>query len=270
MNYQFDIIIIGDSKEGNQLLKKVAATKPNIKIAFISREFKNKTSREFINVEYIQDEVILTDYKNRLFGCYLKTGIRLYCTHLIFAVGVKYAPYEIGKKVVPNVFNTLANIPKTSKESQAIVIAKNEEDIKFAINVAKKYKHVYVCVETSKIDCSIKIMKKLETLNNIVLLFNASIKSFSASGNKLEIVTLDNYSSITCTAIFVKTPALADTACIPKNLIEQDKEGYLKVNERAESTLVPKCYAIGNCVQKSSKKMRQNLITELENFCFNT
>ena len=33
MNYQYDLIIIGDSKEGNQLVKNIASGNLNIKIA---------------------------------------------------------------------------------------------------------------------------------------------------------------------------------------------------------------------------------------------
>ena len=56
MNYQYDLIIIGDSKEGNQLVKSIALANLNIKIAFISREFKSATTPDFLNVEYIKDE----------------------------------------------------------------------------------------------------------------------------------------------------------------------------------------------------------------------
>ena len=111
MNYQYDLIIIGDSKEGNQLVKNIADANINIKIAFISREFKTATTPDFLNVEYLKDEVVLTDYKNRLFGCYLKSGTRLYATHLVFAVGQKYAPFMINNKKVPNVFNSTLPCP---------------------------------------------------------------------------------------------------------------------------------------------------------------
>ena len=88
MNCQVDIVIIGDSKDGHEALKKLAAAKPDIKIAFISREYKSTTTHDYLNVEYIKDEVIFIDYKNRLFGCYLKTGKQVYSTHLIIASGL--------------------------------------------------------------------------------------------------------------------------------------------------------------------------------------
>ena len=57
MNRQFDVIIIGDSKAGNAAVKSIAGANRNIKVAFISREFKRSTTRDFLNVEYIKDEV---------------------------------------------------------------------------------------------------------------------------------------------------------------------------------------------------------------------
>ena len=74
MNTQFDVIIIGDSKAGNEALACIASANRCISVAFISREFKSTTTKDFLNVEYIKEEVVFTDYKNRLFGCYLNTA----------------------------------------------------------------------------------------------------------------------------------------------------------------------------------------------------
>ena len=76
MNYQVDIIIIGDSKSGQEILDKLASTKPTIKFAFISQAFKSTTTHDYLNVEYFRNEVVFTDYKNRLFVCYLKNHCR--------------------------------------------------------------------------------------------------------------------------------------------------------------------------------------------------
>ena len=82
MNKQFDIIIIGDSPEGVKALRKLASTSRQLKIAFVSRTFKSTTTRDFLNVEYLKDEVLLIDYKAKLFGCYLKSGLRLYSSQV--------------------------------------------------------------------------------------------------------------------------------------------------------------------------------------------
>ena len=264
MNYQYDLIIIGDSKEGNQLVKSIALANLNIKIAFISREFKATTTPDFLNVEYIKDEVVLTDYKNRLFGCYLKSGGRLYSTHLVFAVGQRYAPLVANNKNVPNVFNTSVDIPKEAKKLPAIVLVQTEADITMAFEVAKKYKYVYLCLDdfSGKIPEAVNKKLLLKQSSNIVVLPNTHIKKVSTYDETLVNVELDNYSTVLCAAIFVKTEASPDTACIPARagLIKTDEAGYLETSDKLESTLVPKCFAIGNCTQKCTKKMINSLI----------
>ena len=264
MNYQYDLIIIGDSKEGNQLVKSLASANINIKIAFISREFKSTTTPDFLNVEYLKDDVVLTDYKNRLFGCYLKSGTRLYATHLIFAVGQKYAPLIVNNKKVPNVFNTTVDIPKEAKKLPAIVLINNETDISMVLEVAKKYKYVYLCLAEFAGKCYEALNKKLmqKQLSNIVVLPNTHIKKVSAYDETLVNVELDSYSTVLCSAIYVKTDVSPDTACIPTRagLIKANDAGYLETDSKLESTLVPKCFAAGTCVQKCTKKMIASLV----------
>lgn len=267
MNYRYDIIIIGDSKEGNQLVKSIASANINIKIAFISREFKITTTPDFLNIDYIKDEVIFTDYKNRLFGCYLQSQNVLYATHLIFAVGQKYAPFMLNNKKVLNVFNTTANIPKEAKKTPAIVLLQNETDVTMAFEVAKKYKYVYLCLEEFSGKVLEVLDKKLlkKPLENIVVLPNTHIKKVTAANENLINVELDNYSTILCAAIYIKTKASPDTACISARagLIKTDEAGYLITDNKLESTLVPKCFAVGNCAQKSTKTMINSLIKSI-------
>jgi thioredoxin reductase len=265
MNYQYDLIIIGDSKEGNQLVKNIASANINIKIAFISREFKSATTPDFLNVEYIKDEVVLTDYKNRLFGCYLKSGNRLYATHLVFAVGQKYAALTINNKKVPNVFNTVVDVSKEAKQLPAVVLVRKEADVTLAFEVAKKYKYVYICLDEFSGKLSEEVNRKLllKQSSNIVVLPNTHIKKVSNYDETLLKAELDNYSTVLCAAIFVKTEASPDTSCVPvrAGLIKANEAGYLEVDNKLESTLVPKCFAIGNCcAQKCTKKMVNSLI----------
>ena len=57
MNYQVDVMIIGDSKVGHEILDNIASNKRTIKVAFISNVFKSTTTRDYLNVEYFKDEV---------------------------------------------------------------------------------------------------------------------------------------------------------------------------------------------------------------------
>lgn len=264
MNYQYDLIIIGDSKEGREIVKALASATSFINIAFVSHEFKSTTTHDYLNVDYIKDEVVLTDYKNRLFGCYLKSGSRLYATHIVFAVGQKYTPFTVNNKSVPNVFNTTADIPKEAKKLPAIVLVRTEADVAMAFEVAKKYKYAYLCLDEFSGKVSEAVNKKLQAKqsSNIVVLPNTHIKKVSVHDETLINVELDNYSTILCAAIYVKTEASPDTACISarSGLIKANEFGYLETNDRLESTLVPKCFAVGSCTQKCTKKMVNSLI----------
>lgn len=260
MNRQFDIIVVGDSKAGNAVVKSIAEASRKINIAFISREFKNSITRNFLNVEHIKGEVTFTDYKNRLFGCYMKNGDRHFCTHLIIASGINYEPLYAGNRQVPGVFNTANEIPKGTKNQVAAVFGNREADAKLALAVAKKYKYVYLCAESMSLEASEATRKKVDASENILVLSNASLKKATFADGILASVSLDNYSNITCNAIFAQTPSKPATAFVSDKLITKDEFGYLKTSSISQSLLVPKCFAIGNCVNKSTKKMQQALV----------
>ena len=254
MNQQFDLIIIGDSAHGNDAVKNIASAKNAIKIAFVSRVFKQKTTRDFLNVEYIQDEVILINYNRRLFGCYLAGGDRLFSTHVIIATGLDYSPLFVHNMAVPSVFNNTDEITKAARQLQAIVLGDDDEAAKLALKVAKKYKYVYFCTEQLQNSISTKLKQKLSALDNLVMLPNATIVKFNATDGVLQNVELSNYAALTCSAIYVKTKASPATTFVPANLFVKDLEGFLTTSTAQESTIVPKIYATGNCVRTSSKK----------------
>lgn len=260
MNSQYDIIVVGDSKHGNKVLKLLAASSKTLKIAFISRTFKSTTTHDFINVEYLKSEVTFVDYKNRLFGCYLANRDRLYCTHLVIATGLQYEPLVINNKQVPNVFNTTDEITKSARQQQAVVFATCDADVKFALQVAKKYKYVYFCTSSITPNITSKNMEKLANTENLVILPNTNIAKFKAKENTLNTVELDNYSTLTCSAIFIKTKSIPEVFFIPNNIISRDENGYLITSKSLESILVPKCYAVGNCVRKNTEKMTSALV----------
>jgi thioredoxin reductase len=179
-------------------------------------------------------------------------------------VGQKYVPFTVSNRKVPNVFNTPVDIPKEAKHLPAIVLAKNEADISMALEVAKKYKYVYLCLDDFGNWISDAMRKKLllKQAANIVVLPNTHINKVSVQDETLNIIELDNYSTVTCAAIYVKTDVSPDTSCISTRagLIKANEAGYLETNDKLESTLVPKCFAAGSCTQKCTKKMITALI----------
>jgi thioredoxin reductase len=165
----------------------------------------------------------------------------------------------VGNNVVSGIFNTTTEIPKTAKQQVAIVVGNNDVDAKLALAVAKKYKYVYMCAKSFDLVTTDATQKKLINAENILVIPNVSITKATFEDEALVSVTLDNYSKITCNAIFVKTASMPETSFVSEKLISKEN-GYLQVAADAQSLLVPKCFAIGSCASKSTKKMQAAMI----------
>lgn len=260
MNIRVDVIVIGDSKAGHEILDKIASSNSAIKLAFISQTFKSTTTHDYVNVNYFREEVAYVGYRHRLFCCYLNNGNNIFGTHLVIASGLNYAPLIINGEAVPNVFNTVDEVPKLAKDQPAVVICNNEINAKFAIDVAKKYKQVYLCTNDMLDNISTAVANKLSKIENIAVLQNTAIKNIITKDNTLYKVELDSYSELSCAAIFVKTEATPAIEFVPTKILLKDENNYPVLNNTCESTIVQKCYAAGNCVKKYTKAMEQRLV----------
>lgn len=266
MNFRFDVIVIGDSKSGHNIIDKLATSRQNIKIAFISKAFKSTTSHDYLNVKYFRDEVEYLNYRYRLFSCHMKNGDCIFSTHVVIASGLDYKPLMVNNKPVQMAFNSTDDIPNTVNDQTSLVIYNQDSDVKLAIEAAKKYKHVYLCTKELELAKHISqaAAKKLAKSENITILPNTSIKNIicdeSSALNKVE---FDNYSEIMCSAILVKTDSKPAVNYIPRKIICREEDNYLVVNDNCESTLVPKCFAAGSCLKKYTKAMEQKLIESI-------
>lgn len=268
MNFRVDIMVVGDSKSGHDILDKLASSKAAPKVAFISQAFKSTTTHDYANVKYFRDEVMYVSYRHRLFCCYMKNGNNVFSTHLVIASGLDYAPLLINNEQVPCVFNNIDDVPKSAKDSPALVICDQDSDAKFALEVAKKYKQVYLCTSVADLTKSISAttIKKLDKTENLAVLPNTSIQKVISDNDVLQKVELDNYSEVNCSAIYIKTVAKPAITFVPEKIFARE-DGYPVVSENCESTLVPGCFAAGNCLKKYTKAMEQKLVdTILKDF----
>ena len=264
MNFRVDVTIIGDSKAGHEILDKIASAKPAIKLAFISQAFKDTTFHDYNNVKYFRDEVEYVSYRHKLFCCYLKNGDNVFSTHLVVASGVNYEPYAINGKELFGVLNSLDYVTKSAKDQYAVVLGSQESDAKFAYDVAKKYKHVYFSSQDVNIveNISSAVSKKLTSAENITVLPNTSIKNVITNNGAVSKIVLDNYSEIDCSAVYAKTSSTPAIDFVPRKIISRE-DGYPAVKDNCESTLVPGCFAAGNCLKKYTKSMEQRLIESI-------
>ena len=197
----------------------------------------------------------------------MKNGDNIFSTHLITAAGLNYEPLIINNEKVPNVFNTLDDVSKLAKDQPALVICNQDSDAKFALEVAKKYKQVYLCTKTVDLNesASATTVKKLAKTENLAVLPNTSIQKVILDKNgSLQKIELDNYSEINCSAIFAKTASKPAIDFIPRKILPRE-DGYPAVKDNCESALVPKFFAAGNCLKKYTKTMEQKLIDSILN-----
>jgi thioredoxin reductase len=217
MNFRVDVIVVGDSKSGHEILDKIAPNK-NIQVAFISQAFKSTTTHDYINVKYFRDEVVYISYRQRLFCCYMKNGDHIYSTHIVIASGLAYEPLMINNEPIPCVFNNAEEALKNTKDQPALVIGEQDSDVKLALEVAKRYKQVYLCTKALDIAKNIPAAtaKKLAKVENIAVLPNTSISKVIVKEGALHKVELDNYAMVNCSAIYAKTNANPAVEFIPK------------------------------------------------------
>lgn len=267
MNFRVDVIIIGDSKAGREVLAKLASNKHSIKFAFISQSFKNTTINHNENIEYFNDEVRYISYKYGLFYCHTASGNNILGTHIVVASGIKYEPFVLNNVQVSCVFNTSDDIPDDAKNQSAIIVYEQETDIKFIREVAKKYQHVYLCTKDINFlnNISTTNINRLTKIKNLTIIPNAYIKNivYDNSNSIIKKVEFDNYSEVFCSAIYIKTASTPAINFIPKNIISVEEDGYPQVKDNCESTLVPKFFAIGNCLKKYTKTAECKLINSI-------
>ena len=60
-------------------------------------------------------------------------------------------------------------------------------------------------------------------------------------------------------------PLSPDTSFVSDKLISKNELGYLRPTNISQSLLVPKCFAIGACAEKSTQKMRTAMIDSILN-----
>ena len=155
-------------------------------------------------------------------------------------------------------------MPKSSKDQPAVVICNQESDVKFALDVAKKYRQVYLCTKEINLveNISSATAKKLSKVENLAILPNTSIKKIISNNGELQKVELDNYSEITCSAIYAKTDSKPAIDFVPRNILPREY-GYPVIKDNCASVLVPCCFVAGDCINKYTKTMEQRLIESI-------
>ncbi|MBO5423990.1 MAG: FAD-dependent oxidoreductase [Lachnospiraceae bacterium] len=247
-NVFYDIIIVGASKEGISVYKKLLKHLPDQKIILVSERVNKQLTEEF---EVIQKKVLFTTYNHGLIGLTMEgdQGIpRTFTHHLIIATGEQPKPFPKKGPNVQQIYYNTDEIPEGSKLSQAVVFGNTPRAAKMALELKSKFKHIYLCTSDFEPSYHYQTNRKLDAAANIARLPGCEIVSWEGKAGELQKVTLSTYSTITCKALYVDVGRIPDLSGFPNNrfrLFTINEEGKINTDEKCRS-IVPTIYAIGS------------------------
>lgn len=248
----YDVIIIGASKEGINAYNSLKRTAPEKKVIVISREFSNVTARNSIlTSDRVVGEVVFTDDRRGVMITYLKDDTRICGLSLIIATGTKPVRFKFDTN---SVYYNVKDMKSRAKVSPIVVLGNNDKAARSAIELSKKFRHVYMCIKESELNCPAALKDSIAQLDNITILPFCSVSKLvnDKNGNLLK-VQLDTLDEIDCKYLFCSLGQVPDIGGINRNMITLDKDGYIKINDDFETEIVPGVYAVGRCVAKEIK-----------------
>lgn len=257
----YDIIIVGATPEGLELAKEFMTS--GKKVILISSKFYKNV--DLAAVTKLEAEVVFISYTHGLFGANVLQGNlkgTIFGTNIIFATGTK--PIKSSLKNL-NICYKAIDIVGKHKSEPAVVYGNSEEAAFYALDLAKRFCYVYLCTKEFDLKCSKKLQKKINETANIVHLPGCCVLSCKNNKEgKLIEVTLDTYATIKTTVMVHAQGRLPDVPAFLKRYIELDADGFAKVKEFNESTLVPGVYAIGKLCRNFTKRDLKKLSERLQ------
>jgi len=260
----YNVIIIGASKEGLGLAKDLSKQNPALKIAIISETLDNiATKYKLDNITYVKGTALDLKYLHGAGVVYLNQTTAYFGENIVVATGEQAIedPTLVGNFVH---YSTQDIITSTPVKMAAVVFGKDYNTINDAIALSRKFKYVYLCDETNKLE-TLYQKQIFARYDNIAYLPRCTIKQYSLSkqGN-LESVELSTYETLNCNAILVSLGTHPDTDKLQSTFIKKDKNGYIIVDSNGLIPGLDNVYAIGKCT-KYNKKTTQAVLNMLKN-----
>lgn len=246
----YDVIIIGASKEGINAYNSLKRSAPEKSVVVISREFSNVTARNSVlTADRVEKEVVYTSDRRGIMIAICQDDTRICGLCLIIATGTKPKKFSFKTN---NVYYDVKEVKSRAKVSPILLVGQDDKAVRSAIELAGKFRKVYMCLETLELQCSDELKAKISELDNIAILPLCKVKNLinDKNGNlmKVQLSTLDE---IECKYLFCSLGQVPDLKGIGEQMITTDKEGYIKINDDFETEVVPGVYAVGRCTTKS-------------------
>ena len=246
----YDLIVIGESQEGLDLIKELYKLNSELKILLIS----STVSKQVKGAEAIEKTVIDVQYSYGVAVAIISYIEAYLAKNIVFATG------QIATKLMNepdnNVYYNVKAIKKGTND--VVVFGNNANTINEAISISRKVKRVFICEESNSL--AVLVDKQITPrYDNISYLPMSKIINYSYDADgKLNMVYLNTLAELPCDALYVSVGKKPDTATFSSRMLKLDEEGYIIV----EDGLIPgvdNVYAIGKCTKYNLKNTEKTL-----------
>ncbi len=252
----YDILILGATPAGLDLAQ--ALSDSGLEVALISSNFNYRAkAHELKDITILENPVVFLTYYHGLLALTLKNNAVILGKSLVLATGTSPAKLSIKNQ---NVLYKTAELKTKRKTEQAVISGNGDRALIYALDLAKKFRYVYICSQEYHLEGSKSLLKKIADSANIVHLPGCSVVRCKNDRNgMLAEVCLDTYESIKTNTLVAVTPRTPDLPAFTKKFVGVLASGHADLTAEFESKLVPGVYAIGELAPKMTKKQLQEL-----------
>lgn len=252
MNKIYDLVVIGASREGLDILQELNS-RTDKKFAIVDDNFANKLDSCLDSgIDTYERHVEYIEYKNGLIILFMDgKSDYIATTNLIIATGRKSI---IPEKYVgqPNIYSNTRFIQKNEERQHAAVIGDDILAVKDANTLAGRYNQVYLIVDSMK-----EHFENKKLAENVSIVHNAKLadviyRTVPKTGERyLSDIVLDNFSKIPCRALVFKNRLKNEIPAAAPGIITENDLNCIETKETHEVLNVPSIYAIGSCSDRS-------------------
>lgn len=202
-----------------------------------------------LDIPYVLEEVInldLTSEEKKV----ITTSNEYTAKKIILAMGrkPKYLGLDNERDLLGHGLSTCAMCDAFFyKDKDIAVVGSGTSALQESLYLSKIVNKIYLLNRNDSFKGEEMYINEVKSNPKIEIIYNVNIKSFQEKDNKLESITLDNEKILKVAGVFIYIGYRPATDFVNKEIL--DDEGYIKVNDKFETT-IKNVYAIGDIIKK--------------------
>ena len=202
-----------------------------------------------LDIPYVLEEVInldLTSEEKKV----ITTSNEYTAKKIILAMGrkPKYLGLDNERDLLGHGLSTCAMCDAFFyKDKDIAVVGSGTSALQESLYLSKIVNKIYLLNRNDSFKGEEMYINEVKSNPKIEIIYNVNIKSFQEKDNKLESITLDNEKILKVAGVFIYIGYRPATDFVNKEIL--DDEGYVKVNDKFETT-IKNVYAIGDIIKK--------------------